>query len=119
MTCEGEPAKTSICHCNACRLRTGSAFGIAVIYRRGQVRVEGENRVFARRADSGFDVLFHFCPDCGSSVYWEPMRMPGLIAVGAGSFADPALPMPDQSVADDLRYPWIQLPPELARRGSQ
>ena len=114
--CEGAPLKVSVCHCDACRLRTGSAFGIAVFYPRGAVKAEGGERTHTRKADSGFDVIFHFCPHCGSSVWWEPSRTPDRVAVALGAFADPNFPMPDQSVNDARRYPWIEFPAAMQRR---
>ena len=114
--CEGEPAMVSICHCDACRRRTGSAFGIAAFYPRAAVRIEGERRAFTRDSDAGHAVTFHFCPDCGSTLYWEPSRKPDMIGVGIGAFADPDYPMPDQSVSDGRRYSWVQFPEAMKRR---
>ena len=115
-TCAGEPRLVSICHCDSCRRRTGSAFGIAAFYSREAVAVSGESRAFTRDSDAGHPVTFHFCPHCGASVWWEPSRKPDTIAIGAGAFADPALPMPAQSVADARRYPWIEFPEAMVRR---
>jgi len=105
--CEGEPAKVSLCHCLECQKRTGSTYGIAAFFDRGQVRVEGESRTYARPSDSGFPVALHFCPQCGSTVFWEPQRKPDAIAIGVGSFADPNFPAPQQSVYDQHRHPWV------------
>ncbi len=116
--CDGAPDKVSICHCNECRRRTGSAFGIAAFYPRERVRAQGREKTFSRNADSGFAVLFHFCPDCGASIYWEPSRKPDMIGVAAGAFADPKLPMPDQSVSDDMRHAWIAFPEAMTKRMS-
>ncbi len=116
--CDGAPDKVSICHCNECRRRTGSAFGIAAFYPRARVRIEGRDKTFRRNADSGFSVLFHFCPECGSSIYWEPARKPGTIGVAYGAFADPKAAMPDQSVSDDMRHDWIAFPDSMAKRAS-
>jgi len=41
---------------------------------------------------NGFDVTFHFCAGCGSTVFWEPQRKPEMIAVAVGAFADQAFP---------------------------
>jgi hypothetical protein len=41
----------------------------------------------------------HFCPECGSTVFWEPARMPRLIGVTVGAFGDPSFPRPEQSVS--------------------
>jgi hypothetical protein len=114
--CDGEPLKVSICHCDACRLRTGSAFGIAVFYPRDAVTAQGEQRDHMRKADSGRNVTFHFCPQCGSSVWWEPDRMPDRVAGALGAFADAEFPMPDQSVNDARRYKWIEFPDALQKR---
>ena len=55
-------------------------------------------RRYTRSSDSGFDVTFHFCGDCGSTVFWEPQRKPEWIAVAVGAFADPTFPRPSQAV---------------------
>jgi hypothetical protein len=107
VTCAGEPRKVSLCHCLACQKRTGSTYGVAAFFDRPGVRVEGPSRCYSRPSDSGFPVRFHFCPDCGSTVFWEPQRKPDLIAVGVGSFADPGFPAPTQAVYDQYRHPWV------------
>ena len=114
--CAGDPKFVSICHCDACRHRTGSAFGMAAFFPRAQVTTEGAAKTFTRLSDMGHPVTFHFCPECGASVYWEPSRKPDMIAVGAGAFADPDLPMPQQSVSDARRYGWIAFPVEMIKR---
>jgi hypothetical protein len=105
--CEGEPANVSLCHCLECQRRTGSTFGIAAFFDTAATFVDGSSSVFERQSDSGFAVVFHFCARCGSTVYWYPARRPGTVAVAAGSFADPAFPMPSQSVYDQHRHAWI------------
>ncbi len=117
--CEGDPTKVSVCHCGACQRRTASAFGVAAFFERPKVSIEGESTVFRRIADSGKAITFHFCPACGSTVYWEPERMPDLIAVGTGAFADPSFPAPVQSIFDDMRQGWITLSDTLTKRASQ
>jgi hypothetical protein len=66
----------------------------------------GQSNLFTRRAKSGYDVTHHFCPDCGTSVYW----LPGRVAVALGAFGDPAMPAPDQQVHLDARHPWADFP---------
>jgi hypothetical protein len=107
VTCHGEPLAVSLCHCLACQRRTGSSYGVAGFFARDAVAVEGIMRDFTRPSDSGFDVTFHFCPDCGSTVWWEPKRKPDLIAVASGAFADPQFPAPTQCVNDSTRHPWV------------
>lgn len=114
LACSGEPAKVSLCHCLDCQRRTGSAFSIAAFYAREQVRVvRGTPGVYERSSASGHPVRFHFCPRCGSSVWWEPQRMPDLTGVAVGAFADPDFPRPQQAVWTRDRHAWLDLPDDL------
>jgi hypothetical protein len=107
VVCAGEPTMVSLCHCLACQRRTGSTYGVAAIFNRDTIHVEGPSKTYLRPSDSGFPVRFHFCPDCGSTVFWEPQRKPEAIAVGVGSFADPAFPAPTQAVYGQYRHAWV------------
>jgi hypothetical protein len=111
LRCEGDPVKVSLCHCRDCQRRTGSAFSIAAFFPRDAVTVIGGTaKRFTRGSASGHEVAFCFCPDCGTNLWWEPARLPGLIGVASGAFADPAFPMPEQAVWCVDRHPWVALP---------
>lgn len=116
LECEGDPLKISLCHCIQCQRRTGSAFGIAAFFERSNIRVEGVSRQYIRTGESGYDVTFHFCCTCGSTVYWEPARYETLIAVAVGAFGDPEFPPPSQAVWNEARHKWVQLPPGVVAR---
>jgi hypothetical protein len=107
VNCSGEPTKVSLCHCTECQKRTGSTYGVAAFYDADQVMPEGETRTFTRDSDSGYRVTFHFCPNCGSTVFWTPHRKPHAVAVAVGSFADPQFPAPTQSVYREHRHSWV------------
>lgn len=112
-TCEGEPVRISVCHCLACQRRTGSTFGVQARFPRENVATEGRATTFERKAESGNIVSFHFCPDCGATVYWEIGAQPDLIAVAVGAFADPKFPSPRFSVFETMRHPWAMRPDAL------
>ena len=63
-------------------------------------------------AQSGNALTFHFCPTCGSTVYWEGEGFPGYVAVAIGNFADPNFPAPTIAVWEESRHPWVSLPPD-------
>jgi hypothetical protein len=109
--CNGEPILVSLCHCLACQRRTGSVFGIAAFFARANVKVTGEACTYTRSSDSGHAVTFHFCPNCGATVFWEPRRKPDMIGVAVGSFADPSFPAPSQAVYGQHRHPWFEFSP--------
>ena len=103
----GEPALLGVCHCTACQRRTGSAFGVGTYFSKEQVRAEGPNKVYARGSDSGRKSERHFCPDCGSTVFWYLELFPDLIGIAFGAFADPSMPWPPVSVWETTRHPWV------------
>ena len=114
LRCRGEPAKVSLCHCLDCQRRTGSVFSIAVFFAKEQVTIaEGSSTQFRRGSDSGFDVTFHFCSVCGSTIWWEPERLPSMVGVAVGAFADPDFPAPQQAVWDKRQHGWLCLPDEI------
>jgi hypothetical protein len=105
--CKDEPIMVSLCHCLACQRRTGSTYGVGAFFQRADVESKGNARDYTRPSDSGHKVTFHFCPVCGSTVFWEPHRKPDAIAVAVGAFADPAFPPPSQAVNKEHRHPWV------------
>jgi hypothetical protein len=106
LTCEGEPARVSICHCLECQKRTGSVFAAQARFPRDRVTAEGRSAQWSRRGDEGGSATFHFCPDCGATVYWEPETMPDLVLVAVGAFADPNFPPPHVSVYEGRQHAW-------------
>ncbi|HSV24281.1 MAG TPA: GFA family protein [Xanthobacteraceae bacterium] len=109
LTCEGEPARISTCHCLECQRRTGAVFGNQAWFQRRQVTsIAGNSTQFGRAADSGRSLIFRFCPICGSTVYFEAEAFPGWVAVAVGSFADPDFPAPKHSVWEKRRHRWVQ-----------
>jgi hypothetical protein len=108
VTCSGDAVRISMCHCLACQRRTGAPFSAQSRFLRSQVSVAGRSTVYTRTADSGNAVSCHFCPVCGSTVYWELSGYPDLIAVALGMFADPSYPAPRVSVWEATRHPWTE-----------
>jgi hypothetical protein len=110
LSCEGEPVSVSLCHCLECQRRTGSTYGVAGFFSRSKISISGVFSDYSRPSDSGYAVMHHFCPGCGSTVFWEPTRKPDVIAVAVGAFADPAFPAPTKSVYREHQHPWVTAP---------
>jgi hypothetical protein len=51
-------------------------------------------------------VIFHFCPICGSNVYYDLAVAPDFIGVRVGAFTDPMFPPPLISGFEEYRSPW-------------
>lgn len=106
----GDPVRISVCHCLACQKRTGSVFGAQARFPAPAVEVRGDSSQFTRIADSGKRITFHFCPTCGSTVYYRLEVDPEVVAVPIGAFADPSFPAPRFSVYESRRHAWVRLP---------
>ena len=107
----GEPLIVITCFCQECQRRTASAFGISTYWMRESVELSGSATSYVREGQSGRKVTYHFCPTCGSSVYWElPDRRPGQLGISSGSFFDLDFPAPSMSVWERSRPHWISVP---------
>jgi len=113
LTIEGEPVRIAICHCLDCQRRTGAVISNQARFPRTQVSVAGQATSWRRAAESGNTLTFHFCPTCGSTVYWENAAFPDHVMVAIGSFADPTFPAPTIAVWEDRRHPWVALPADV------
>jgi hypothetical protein len=109
-----DPVRISICHCLACQRRTGSVFGEQARFPREQVKVAGQSTEYIRVGDQGSRARFHFCPRCGSTVYYDIEGADEFIAIPVGAFADPNFPAPEVSVYELRMHKWV-LPPGGAR----
>src|SRR3954462_9949274 len=108
----GEPFAVSICNCLACQHRTGSAFGMQAGFRADQVEVVGRFNDYLRVSDEADrkEHVFHFCPECGSQVFYTEPTEPDLIVVSVGSFADASFPPPTESGYHHRPHLWLELP---------
>jgi hypothetical protein len=110
VTTEGEPQSVVACHCVDCQRRSGSPFGLGAYFAAEQTRVAGDAQVYTRSTDAGNRFETHFCPTCGTSLYWQSGRNPGLIGVAVGGFADPGFPAPVRSVWERSKHGWLHVP---------
>ena len=113
-TVSGEPARVSVCHCLNCQKRSGSAFAAQARWPRDRTGIAGESKTFVKVADSGNKATFHFCPECGSDVYYEidgkfDDKFNDLIAIPIGTFDDPFVLTPAYSVWESRKHPWVEI----------
>jgi len=110
-----EPIRVSICHCLECQRRTGSAFGVQARFRTEAVEVKGRSQEYVRVGDEGNRIAFHFCPRCGSTVYWRFNGHEEFVALAVGAFAEPGFPAPTVSVYDNRKHAWVGMPKDIER----
>src|SRR5262245_31911587 len=90
----GEPYRVAICNCLQCQKRSGSAFGISSFFKKGDIiSINGSYKVHQRKALETRTVEEHFCPECGSTVFWYATAAPDAVVIAVGCFADPHFPV--------------------------
>jgi hypothetical protein len=117
-TVTGEPVRVSVCHCLNCKKRSGSAFAVQARWPSAQVQIAGESKTFVKVADSGNRASFHFCPECGSDVYFEidgkfNDKFNDLVAIPLGAFDDPHFAAPGFSVWEERKHDWVDVVGEV------
>ncbi len=113
VTAEGEPSIVLVCHCTECQRRTGAPFGVGAYFPKEKVAVSGESKLFTRPGGDGRKMFNRFCPECGTTVYWESELLPGAYGIALGAFADPGFPPPARSVWEEKKHAWVHLGPEI------
>ena len=122
VTYEGpDPDRISLCQCNDCQRRTGSVLSAQARLPVEHVTAEGKSKTWTVPADSGkpasrcdsMGATYHFCPECGSTLYWEIDGSPDLLGVAVGGFTDPTFPPPMISGFEAYGHPWAMNPSDL------
>ena len=112
ITLSGERAYHVVCHCTDCKRRTGSAFGLSLYFKRTQiVEQAGATRVYAfhnQRQDN--DQERHFCPICGTTLFWYTSTLPDLVGISGGCFGEESFGEPRASYTHSKKLPWVGLP---------
>lgn len=119
MTVEGDPIFVARCHCDFCQKRTGSAFQLAAGFNEDQiVETLGETSVFNGLKLDGeglkvpgqpeIGISNHFCPTCGSVVFWYNDSIEGMRTMAVGCFVDPSFPAPTMDLFTSMRHGWVE-----------
>jgi hypothetical protein len=90
-------------------------------FKADQVQIVGRFNDYTRISDEADmrEHVFHFCPDCGSQVFYTEADDPDLVVVSIGAFADPSFPPPTESGYDSRRHPWVGLPASVVRHAPE
>lgn len=91
-TITGEPKRVTICHCKWCQRRTGSAFGVEVVFDSSQITINDECVTRYRHIsdESGRWLDQHFCGKCGTNIGFTLEAVPDIRTIAAGVFDDPS-----------------------------
>jgi hypothetical protein len=111
---ESEPFVVAICHCDFCQKRTGSVFQVGAYFAADErLEVSGEVKTYnGLEIDgvanaAGDAVSYHFCPTCGSTVYWIREGQMPLLGIAVGNFVDSDFPAPTVETHTEMRHGWV------------
>lgn len=111
-----DPERRSLCHCHLCQKQTGSWFSVQARFPKEEVTIIGKSTVWKYPPKDGKTVTgrtcsdaggtFHFCPVCGSTVYYTVDADSTKIGVKVGAFADPTFPAPNIAGFEEYKFPY-------------
>jgi hypothetical protein len=106
------------CHCDACKKRTGSAFGVSVVVDNANIsNLQGETKTFTRKAESGRSVDYEFCPNCATTIRWGIKAAPNRKIFAGGAFDNMSQFTAAGEMYTETALPWVRLGFELSRSG--
>lgn len=113
---EGDPTIHLVCHCDNCKQRTGSAFGVSAYFRDTQVRGKSGTTEIYEIETTETKQERYFCRFCGTTLYWKIYRFPGMpdpasfTGIAGGCFVDNPLPEPTLTANNKGKCAWLELP---------
>ena len=107
-----EPDFIIACNCKACQKKTGAPFGTGAYFKQSDFQVSGDTWKYTRTADSGRSLTNHFCPNCGTTIFWTLDMRPDHVAVGLGSF-DTKAPKPTRVIWMSQKHDWVEFPEDM------
>jgi len=108
---QGEPITHALCHCGDCRRSAGAPMVGWAMFPASAVKVvRGTAKVYA----SSQHGRRHFCPDCGTGLFYgNAAILPGLIDVQSATLDDPEAVPPRIHIQIAERLTWMTRAHEL------
>ncbi len=112
ITVSSHPEINSVCHCNNCKQRTGSAFGISMYFKTGAIiNKTGETKVYKFfHKEQSHEQCRYFCPQCGTTLYWTISTMPDLLGIAGGCFSASDILEPTHTLNNANKCSWVNFP---------
>ncbi len=105
------PMFVHCCPCRDCQRQTGSAFVINALIETDRIElISGGVEPSAMPTDSGRPHEIYRCSQCGTAVWSDYGKRPGLRFVRVGTLDDPSGLSPDVHIYTRSKLPWVGLP---------
>lgn len=100
-----ESLNTRVCHCRICQKAAGSPFFARAMFPKESVAITGRTQ----RYRSSERLWRHFCPDCGTLMFAEPVDLPGRVSVTLATLDDPDAIRPTVHIWTSSKVDWLVL----------
>ena len=114
---EGAPASVVNCHCGQCRRLSGSVFTTWASVKRPLFELSGHDEL--ARVIVTANVTRYFCKRCGSHVFTEDERSPGIVGIPTGAIDDGESMVPSADYFVDHKAGWLTLEKTTHRFGGE
>jgi len=101
----GTPVYSGLCHCSDCRRHAGApVVGWTAYPAAGLTVLQGKPKVYG----SSENGRRHFCPDCGTGLfYFNEVNLPGIADIQTATLDDPEAVAPQMHVQTAERIAWM------------
>lgn len=108
---EGDAITHALCHCSDCRRSAGAPMVGWTMYASGKVAVtKGQPRIY----HSSTHGRRHFCPDCGTGLFYtNDAILPGITDIQSATYDDPAAVPARCHIQTAERIAWMEHAHEL------
>lgn len=112
VSASADPDAVVACNCVQCQKRTGAPFGVGGYFRKDVLTITGTASTWGRVAPTGRALVNHFCPTCGTALYWTLEMRPDHIGVALGAFDTPPL-VPERAIWTTEKHGWVEFPADM------
>jgi hypothetical protein len=108
---EGDPIVHALCHCNDCRRSAGAPMVGWTMYPATALKVTKGSAKTYKSSEHG---RRHFCPDCGTGLfYFNEQMLPGVVDIQSATYDDANAVPPQAHIQVAERLGWMEKAHEL------
>ena len=100
------PDKVVICHCTDCQTISGGPYRVNVPVLVDRFELRGRPKTYAKRGDSGNEVVTAFCANCGAALYSFRGASPTFLYLRVGAISQRAQLAPKAQGFCRSAMPW-------------
>ncbi|WP_298633581.1 GFA family protein [uncultured Umboniibacter sp.] len=91
----------------SCRKRTGSVLSTQARFLCSDVTFEGSTHSYRRCSEDGAEIIFDFCPACGSTIKYRHSALVDQVIIPLGVIDQTELWQPSAAIYNDRRPAWL------------